>query len=154
MAAGYWQARHCENLRLISYKSGCVVSLGLDEDTWKATVSGHEDYGVTVTLDGKGNVTETACGCPYDWGPYCNQAAVLYAIRSHGTVIPNAKKNDKKQKIDGLLVNIPAEQLCAFVAEYAQRDGDFANALNVRFATPDFSAEVQKTKDGQLKLAS
>jgi hypothetical protein len=43
-----------------------------------------------------------------------------------------------------ILDNIPEAQLRAFVAEYAQRDGDFANALGVRFAAPDFSTEVQK----------
>jgi hypothetical protein len=43
--------------------------------------------------------------------------------------------------------NIPENKLRAFVLEYARHDADFANALTVQFAKPDFSAEVQKISD-------
>ncbi|GHU79789.1 hypothetical protein AGMMS49992_32180 [Clostridia bacterium] len=43
-----------------------------------------------------------------------------------------------------LLDNITDKQLRDFVTEYAQRNSDFADTLAVRFADPDFDAEVKK----------
>ncbi|MDR1482633.1 MAG: hypothetical protein LBI74_08420 [Synergistaceae bacterium] len=49
--------------------------------------------------------------------------------------------------IQELINNVSDKQLREFVIEYAKRDGDFSNALSVRFAVPEFEAEVTKIAD-------
>ena len=68
---------------LAYYQSGNVVSLEYDEDDgWIADVEGSDDYTVTVSLSDKGEILDTECDCPYDWGEYCkHQAAVFYALQ-------------------------------------------------------------------------
>jgi uncharacterized Zn finger protein len=64
------------------YDGGAVLSLEFEDDTWIAEVSGTDTYMVSVTLDDAGEIIESYCDCPYDFGPVCkHQVAVLYAMR-------------------------------------------------------------------------
>lgn len=54
-----------------------------DSTVYEATVKGTKKYKVIVMVDENGNITQTDCTCPYDYGEYCKHvAAVLYAIES------------------------------------------------------------------------
>ncbi len=65
------------------YSSGYVASLEeTDERCYEAVVEGTDDYTVTVSLAEDGDIIESFCDCPYDFGEVCkHEVAVYFAIR-------------------------------------------------------------------------
>jgi len=117
------------------YKSGYVESLELDDDTWIADVSGNDDYEVTVTLSANGDIVDTTCDCPYDWGNYCkHQAAVLYALRNRKNITPNPKKAVKKPKLEDVLGKLDKQTLLSIVLEFSGRDRGLKEELLMRYS--------------------
>jgi len=117
------------------YKSGYVESLELDDDTWIAEVSGSDDYEVTVTLSDNGDIVDTTCDCPYDWGDYCkHQAAVLYALRNHKNTASRPKKAAKKPKLEDVLGKLDKQTLLSIVLEFAGRDRGVKEELLMRYS--------------------
>ena len=53
-----------------------IVKLG-DRD-YLFTVQGTEVYQVFVKFDDQGEITQTGCDCPYDFGPICKHQVVAF----------------------------------------------------------------------------
>jgi uncharacterized Zn finger protein len=64
------------------HRSGYISSLEYDNGEWVADVEGSDNYTVTARLSDNGDIEDTFCDCPYDWGEYCkHQVAVFFALR-------------------------------------------------------------------------
>jgi len=135
------------------YAQGCVANLTQTaEGEFEAKVLGSEGdlYEVYITVK-DGEPEDYGCDCPYDWGPVCKHlVAVVLAVQAgkYKSAEPEApkKKTQKQQGISALLQDIDPTDLRYFIAQYAERDQKFDNALRVRFAQPDFDAELKKIK--------
>lgn len=78
----------------------------LEKDHFKATVRGGDDYTVEVWLDSEGEIVDSDCDCPYDWGEFCkHQAALLYSLEYDGKKenIPSDTKRLPKQDLNKIL---------------------------------------------------
>ncbi|MCL2321068.1 MAG: Uma2 family endonuclease, partial [Oscillospiraceae bacterium] len=105
------------------YKSGNVFSLEFDGKKWIADVSGSDNYTVTVTLSDDGEILDTDCDCPYDWGEYCkHQAAVLFELREELQSGEKPVKSVKKDSLEALLENLDKQTLISMLKEFAGRD--------------------------------
>lgn len=81
---------------------GCVISLEcIDEGKYTSVVSGNEDYEVYVELDDEGNVIESECDCPYDYGPICkHQVAVFLELRTRDADGASTSDQSLKQLLE------------------------------------------------------
>jgi len=128
------------------YKSGQVESLELDENTWIAEVSGSDDYEVTVTLLDDGEIIETTCNCPYDFGMYCkHQAAVLYALRDQKNTNSSPKEPKRKESLESILGKLDKQTLLSIMLELANRDRRIKKELLLRCS--EKSDAVQYARD-------
>jgi len=123
---------------LAYYQSGNVVSLEYDEnDGWIADVEGSDDYTITVSLSDKGEILDTECDCPYDWGEYCkHQAAVFYALKSKlkSHKIQSAIKTEKKKSLTEVLNSLDKQTLLSIVLDFSGRDRRMKEELLLRYS--------------------
>jgi hypothetical protein len=121
------------------YSDGQVETLEYDGTRWIAEVSGSDDYQVRVTLSETGDIIDSDCDCPYDFGPICkHQVAVFYALKDK----PLKKLKNKVRKRQGALEEVihglDQSTLAAFILDYASRNKRFRDDVLLRFSkTPD-----------------
>ncbi|MDR1564836.1 MAG: SWIM zinc finger family protein [Oscillospiraceae bacterium] len=113
------------------YKSGRVENLEFDDGTWTAYVIGSDDYEVTVAITNNGDIEDTSCDCPYDWGDYCkHQAAVLFAVRNQAA----PKSSENKQKLEAVLGKLDKQTLLGILLDVAGRDRGLKEELLMRYS--------------------
>jgi len=116
------------------YESGNVISLEYDGEEWIADVLGSDDYTVTVAFSDNGEILDTECDCPYDWGKYCkHQAAVLYALRKKLQSGNIPAKSKKKESLETVLKNLDNQTLISIILEFADRDKRMRNEIFLRY---------------------
>lgn len=119
------------------FATGHVLDIEADGDQFIAEVEGSDLYTVTVTLDEEGNIYETICDCPYDFGPYCkHQAAVLYALREQ-TTARATKRDPGKSKQDQLRAALQArtkDELITLIMSLAKEDRSLAKRLAFEYS--------------------
>ncbi|MCL2362330.1 MAG: SWIM zinc finger family protein [Defluviitaleaceae bacterium] len=120
------------------YQAGYVASLEYDGDEWVANVEGSEEYTVSVSLSSDGEITDTYCDCPYEWGDYCkHQVAVFYEIRDKGQkILAGIKSNKpaKREKLENILAKLDKEALIALIVEYAGTYKQIKSEIQFRFS--------------------
>ena len=120
------------------WNQGYVTSLeyDADDDEWVAEVEGTGDYTVTAELTENGDITDSECDCPYDYGDYCkHQVAVFYAIRQTWEDIGLAQPNENtgKLKFEDALPKLEKEELIAFLLDYGRDNKRFKNEFMLYF---------------------
>jgi uncharacterized Zn finger protein len=87
------------------YKRGYIASLEYDDGEWIADVEGSDNYTVTVSLSDNGDIEDTFCDCPYDWGEHCkHQVAVFFELREkYSKPEGKAQKSDKSDSARKLI---------------------------------------------------
>ena len=120
------------------HDSGYVTSLEYDGEQWVADVEGSEDYTIFVTLSDTGDILDTDCDCPYDWGPYCkHQVAVFFAIKENGAefLIQQKTKNAKtKETLDDILTKLGKPTLISLIKEFAKAYKPMKSEIEFRYA--------------------
>ncbi len=101
------------------YKDGDVLKVEqVGEKEFSAVVFGSSLYNVYVKIK-DGEITESYCDCPYDFGNTCkHEVAVYYKIRKSEFI-------DTKEKIGEILGNLDDEMLRRFVNNLLKKDRDF-----------------------------
>ena len=116
------------------HASGNVVSLEHNGTEWVAEVAGSRDYTVTVTLSEDGEITDSCCDCPYDFGEYCkHQAAVFYTLKDELESGELTSKKSKNKNLEDILVKLDNETLVSIVMEYAGRNKRMKEELFLRY---------------------
>lgn len=126
------------------YLEGRVEHVYMKNDTITGEVDGSEVYHCEITLDGKGNVKDMSCDCPYgeDGTPCKHEAALLYAYTRDGVdegedsfeeitqLVADADQDAKDDFLIQLFQNDPG-QLQAFKksARIAYDDQDLKNMI-------------------------
>lgn len=115
------------------------------------TVAGTEVYQVFVKFDDQGEITQTGCNCPYDFGPICkHQVAAFYVLtdiienrQSEGLKIERAIQ---QRFLTEVLDNLTKEQLITIIIEMAEKDEILKNGLMMRYSKGNPRQELQKCK--------
>ncbi len=129
------------------YSSGYVASLEeTDERCYEAVVEGTDDYTVTVSLAEDGDIIESFCDCPYDFGEVCkHEVAVYFAIRKDMEK-PAEKKprgvKEEKANLKELLEAQAKETLVDIIYTLSESDRALRQALLLRFAKLDDELEL------------
>lgn len=130
------------------FQKGAVLYVDQSDDgVWKAEVDGSETYSVEITLDGR-VVTESFCDCPVESATCKHVVATLFALRDElkkqAKQPKTAAKKSKKLTIAELVQQVEANELRAFLTEYATTDKTFATKLQLHFAAKDDRIDVGK----------
>ncbi|WP_374724240.1 SWIM zinc finger family protein [Calidifontibacillus erzurumensis] len=113
-------------------------------------VSGSDNYIVEVFIDDSGEIVDTSCDCPYDWGEYCkHQAAAFYALNEKNEEIikPTIKKtSSKKNKIDikEIVSNLSKDELIQIVLNITSEYEEIERELLFKYAPSE--DEVSSSK--------
>ncbi|WP_243290913.1 SWIM zinc finger family protein [Bacillus sp. FJAT-47783] len=89
-------------------------------------VLGSEIYTVDVLLSDAGEIVDTYCDCPYDWGDYCkHQAAAFFALRSKTiekmdkSKATKSSEPQKKVHIKTILSSLSKEELMKIILQFS-----------------------------------
>lgn len=114
-------------------------------------VQGSEVYKVIVKLDDQGEIFDSHCDCPYDFGPICKHQVAAYYVLSD---IMNDKQNKcaeieempRQPSIKEILDTVSREELIKIIVAMAQKDETLENSLIVRYSKDDDTQELKKCK--------
>ena len=112
------------------YKKGMVEIISQASDMVEAHVEGSdgEPYATTLYLEGD-IMINSACSCPYDFGPVCKHVvALIFALKAEELNLAIKPKTERKKptktkaqkdsdKVQEILQNASAEQLASFIEE-------------------------------------
>lgn len=120
------------------FLEGLVADLQeMNNGQWFAIVEGNDDYDVDIRLGKNDEVLYYACNCPYD-GEICKHVvAVLYRIREEKQETGPEKNSGKPDSWKRTLSVVPEAELREFIKEYAAKNKDFRNKLEIRFTGYD-----------------
>ncbi|MBC3796006.1 SWIM zinc finger family protein [Acetobacterium tundrae] len=115
------------------------------------TVAGTEVYQVTIKLDDQGEITQTGCDCPYDFGPICkHQVAAFYVlfdiVSNKKNQWPEIETANKQPALKGVLDTLTKEQLTQIIIGMADKDETLKNTLMMRYSKGNPQQELQKCK--------
>jgi len=123
------------------FKHGYITSLEHDGDDWVAEVEGSEIYTVNVSLSDDGEVLESYCDCPYDFGGCCkHEVAVFFALKEKGDKLSTETKSAKdgkkaeKENLQNILAKLDKPALISLITEYAQTHKPMKNEILFRYA--------------------
>lgn len=95
----------------------------------KVTVKGTQDYRVVIKLDKSGNILNTKCDCPYEYGGLCKHiTAVLLTLEKRLEPVPDFRSNPESNSAPKPVTK-PAEapssrEIHSLIAEYKQSDNN------------------------------
>lgn len=146
------------------FESGRVLSVEETGDNeYEAKVEGTERYTVNIELDGKGNVIDTVCDCPYDQGEYCkHQVAAMMALREmksgsrdqNGGPIPRpaearsksaGRKAKKKPDLRKILEERTKAELAGFLLKLAAEDEGIGRRVELEFSGGSGEEEIRRS---------
>ena len=111
-------------------------------------VEGSDDYEVYVKLEKNGEIIDSCCDCPYDFGPRCkHEVAAYYELRDFLN-----KKESKKQKkakkigIEEVLSNLAKEELITIILDMTQGNKALKESLIFRYSKVDEDHELESCK--------
>jgi hypothetical protein len=117
------------------YKDGVVGPVEFSGGKWVAEVSGSEEYTVSVSLSPSGEILESECDCPYDFGPICkHQVAVFHELRESNPEKIKQKSLKKKADLYEILDGLDKSVLVSVLLEYADENKSLKENLFFRFA--------------------
>ena len=135
------------------FLKGAVLYVDQGEDgVWHAEVDGTDTYSVEITLD-KRTITDSFCDCPVESATCKHVVATLFALREtlkKGVKQPKKAgaarpgRPPKKLTIADLVKQVSADELRAFLIDYAGADKTFATKLQLHFADKDERIDVGK----------
>ena len=134
------------------FRNGSVLYIDQGEDgTWHAEVDGSDTYSVEITLNGR-TVTDSFCDCPVESATCKHVVAVLFSLREELKKVAKqpksgkstSGKSSKRLTVAELVKQVGADELRAFLVEYAVTDKTFATKLQLHFADKDERIDVGK----------
>ncbi|WP_342567637.1 hypothetical protein MKY09_03880 [Psychrobacillus sp. FSL K6-4046] len=96
-------------------------------------VQGSEDYEVIVKVDETGNITYSACDCPYDFGPICKHEAAVY-FKLMEAEYEGEMVGKKKPAVFEVLNDLSKDNLVEILMEMVEQDSKFGEKLVFKYA--------------------
>ncbi|TAJ12361.1 hypothetical protein DMA11_12950 [Marinilabiliaceae bacterium JC017] len=111
----------------------------LKNGRWVAIVEGnYDDYVVEIELDNNNEILQHHCNCPFD-GPICKHVvAVLLSLEVEITApVESSSKKQDPPTWRQIIETTNEQELRDFLVEYAARNQDFQNQLQIHFSTQE-----------------
>ncbi|MEH7246844.1 hypothetical protein V7114_08705 [Neobacillus niacini] len=125
------------------YIEGNVVeSFEQGENEYIFHIEGSDEYEVFVAIGDKGDILNSECDCPYDFGPVCKHEVAayfqLYEMLNRVTTNDNKKnKTSKITTIQEVLNNLSKEELINIITNIANNDATLENSIIVKYSKND-----------------
>lgn len=132
------------------YLEGNVLeSHELGDNEYRFYVQGSDDYGVVVKIDENGEILDSYCDCPYDFGPICkHQVAAYYELLERMNDMDDRErgKATRQPEIQEVLQQLSKEDLIQIIVDITEKDLTLEKRLIVRYAKGDEKQEIQASK--------
>lgn len=123
------------------------------EHEYLLTIAEAENYRVFVKLNKQGEIIESDCDCPYDFGPICkHQVAAFYQLSDTNIVEDGQRQKSmvdgqvQQSSLSGTLDRLTREELITVIVEQAEKDERFKNALMLKYSIGDAKQELKNCK--------
>ncbi|NLW40448.1 MAG: hypothetical protein GXY96_05920 [Tissierellia bacterium] len=119
------------------YTSGRVMDEYERDGLYTFIVEGTYDYKVEVEIGNNGEILDSFCDCPYDFGPICkHEVAVYYYLREIVQFIPK-KRNGKRLNLQDVLNRLSKEELVDIIMELTSKDRELKQTIMFKYAKED-----------------
>lgn len=131
------------------FQSGRITDLDKVGNRYSAIAHGTEKYHVEVTVDEDGEILDTACGCPYDFGVHCkHQVALFYAVRQSETVhrqdVQTRTSDPTKKSIEHLIQHLSKSEMETLLVTFANRFEEVEDHIRFRLGTDQEKLKAAK----------
>ncbi|MDR6999107.1 hypothetical protein [Neobacillus niacini] len=115
-------------------------------------IEGSDDYEVVVELGDDGEIFDSKCDCPYDFGPVCKHevAAYFQLFEMLNQEADNDKVTNNSYKrftLQEVLNNLSKAELVNIIINIAQNDATLENSLMVRYSNGDNQQELEACQE-------
>jgi len=134
------------------YTDGNVIEIyNQGDNRYILKVRGSEVYEVIVKMDDQGEIFDSDCDCPYDFGPICKHQVAAYYMLSKIIKYKQNKRVEikampRQPSIKEVLDPLSREELIKIIVAMAQNDETLENSLIVRYSKDDDTQELKKCK--------
>lgn len=115
------------------------------ENVFKFYVEGTQDYEVIVKIDDSGEIQDSECNCPYDFGSICKHEVAAY-FELKDMLNYAEKKIVQGVNLRELLQSIPKEVLIDIIVERAKEDTTFQNSIIYTYSNTDDEQSIVECK--------
>lgn len=114
-------------------------------------IEGSDDYEVVVELGDNGEILDSRCDCPYDFGPVCKHEVAAYfqvfeMLNSEAENEEITSRPSKRFTIEEVLSNLSKEELLSIILNIAHHDTTLKNSLIVKYSNGDMQQELEACK--------
>lgn len=129
------------------YMEGHIVEFYQQgENEYFFHIEGSNDYEVVVGIGDNGDILDSSCDCPYDFGPVCKHEVAAYfqlqKMFHHETI-----KTDRRKNIHEVLNNQSKEELINIIISFTSQDPTLENSLIVKYSTGDKQQELEACQE-------
>jgi hypothetical protein len=116
------------------------------ENEYIFTIEGSDYYEVYIQLSHEGDILDSGCDCPYDYGPICkHQAAAFFELEKFVKV--NAKKGKPlKQDLDEILQTVSKDELIKIIKQHVSQNPKLKQSLVLRYGQIESEQILEDTK--------
>ncbi|TYS17024.1 hypothetical protein FZC78_10365 [Rossellomorea vietnamensis] len=116
------------------------------ENEYLFLIEGTYNYEVVVKLDEAGEIIDSRCDCPYDFGPVCKHEAAAYfelyeIIYEHPEREVGLTRAEDPSTIQDILRNLSKEELISIIMDITNTDEVLANTLMMKYSHGDSELE-------------
>jgi uncharacterized Zn finger protein len=135
------------------YIEGNVVeAFGQGENEYIFHIEGSDEYEVLVEIGDNGDILNSDCDCPYDFGPVCKHEVAAYFQLNEmlNQVMTNDNKMNKSSKrttIQEILNKLSKEELITIITNIANNDTTLENSIIVKYSTDDNQHEFETCQE-------
>ncbi|WP_310199293.1 hypothetical protein [Neobacillus niacini] len=108
-------------------------------------IEGSDEYEVLVKIGDNGDILNSECDCPYDFGPVCKHEVAAYFQLYE--MLNQKKKTSKRTTIQEVLNNLSKEELINIITNIAKSDTTLENSLIVKYSTSDTQNELETCQE-------
>ncbi|KOR25187.1 SWIM zinc finger family protein [Clostridium sp. L74] len=135
------------------YIAGNIIEVSKWSDNeYIFQIEGTEDYQVIVNINDNGEILDSSCDCPYDFGPICKHEVAAYfkldeILNSNDTEKSLIKQEVTLPEIKKVLNPLSKEELMNIILDITKQDATLRNSIIVRYSKEDDANKLKKCKN-------
>jgi hypothetical protein len=135
------------------YIEGNVVeAFEQGENEYIFHIEGSDDYEVLVGIGDNGDILNSECDCPYDFGPVCKHEVAAYfqlyeLLNQVTTNDMKMSKTNKRPTLQEVLSNLSKEELINIITNIANNDATLEKSIIVKYSNNDYQHELKSCQE-------
>ena len=119
-----------------------------DKNSFKIFVEGTNEYEIEVDINDNGDIINSYCDCPYDFGPICKHEVAAYFKLFEVLSNDNPNKTiNKKNNIEEVLNDLEKEELIDIILDFTTRDRSLREAIILEYSKVSDEEELKRCKE-------